>query len=179
MTRPWVSGVMLFGLVAVANAQPSGTNPVSDAIRGGWNGAKQSVTRAAEAMPDDKFAFRPTDKVRTFGEIVAHIAGANYIFCSAARGEKSPYSEDHFEKTLKTKGDILKAFAASNAYCDSAYSALNDRSAGEMIAAPFGGAKAARAGALMGNTGHLQEHYGNLVTYLRLNGLVPPSSAGQ
>jgi uncharacterized damage-inducible protein DinB len=164
--------------VATAHAQPS-PNPMSDAVREGWNGARGNVTRAAQAMPDDKYSFRPVSTVRTFGEIIAHIAGANYIFCSAARGEKPPYPEDHFEKSVKTKDEILKALEASNKYCDGAYTALNDRSAGETINAPFGGGKGVRAAALMGNTGHLQEHYGNLVTYLRINGLVPPSSAGQ
>lgn len=154
-------------------------NPVSDAVREGWNGAKRNLSRAADAMPEAKFGFKPVDTVRTFGQIVAHVAGANYIFCAAARGEKAPYAEDHFEKTATTKAAITKALGDSISYCDAAYTALDDRKAGEMIAAPFGSGKSARASALMGNTGHLQEHYGNLVTYLRINGIVPPSSAGQ
>ena len=178
MTRLFMTAFGLVLAAATSQAQP-GTNPVSDAVREGWNGAKANITRAAQAMPDDKYSFRPVASVRTFGEIIAHIAGANYIFCSAARGEKAPYSEDHFEKSAKTKADIVKAIDAANKYCDAAYAALADRSAGEMIAAPFGGGKGSRVAALMGNTGHLQEHYGNLVTYLRINGIVPPSSAGQ
>ena len=63
-------------------------NPISDAIRDGWNGAKRNLTRATEAMPDARFNFKPVDTVRTYGQIVAHVAGANYIFCAAARGEK-------------------------------------------------------------------------------------------
>jgi len=162
-------------LPSVAFAQ----NPISDAIRDGWNGAKGNLTRATAVMPDARFNFKPVDTVRTFGQIVAHVAGANYIFCAAARGEKAPFSEDHFEKTATTKAAIAKALADSIAYCDAAYESLDDRQAAEMVAAPFGSGKSARASALIGNTGHLQEHYGNLVTYLRINGIVPPSSSGQ
>lgn len=110
---------------------------------------------------------------------MAHVAGANYIFCAAARAEKSPYAEDHFEKSATTKAAVAKALADSIAYCDAAYQALDDRRAAEMVAAAFGNGKSARASALIGNTGHVQEHYGNLVTYLRINGIVPPSSSGQ
>jgi uncharacterized damage-inducible protein DinB len=163
----------------LTSAQGPGANPVSDAVREGWAGAKNNVTRAARAMPEDKFSFRPVASVRTFGEIVAHIAGANYIFCSTVRGEKAPFAEDHFEKSVTTKAEVLKALDAANAYCDAAYTSLSDRTAGEMIAAPFGSGKSSRVAALIGNTGHLQEHYGNLVTYLRINGVVPPSSTGQ
>ena len=174
MIRPTLVMLCLM-LPSVASAQ----NPISDAIRNGWNGAKGNLTRATDAMPDAKFNFKPVDTVRTYGQIVAHVAGANYIFCAAARGEKAPYAEDHFEKTATTKGAIAKALADSMAYCDAAYQALDDRRAAEMVAAPFGNGKAPRASALIGNTGHLQEHYGNLVTYLRINGIVPPSSSGQ
>ena len=174
MIRPTLALLCLM-LPSVAFAQ----NPISDAIRDGWNGAKRNLTRATEAMPDAKFSFKPVDTVRTYGQIVAHVAGANYIFCAAARGDKAPFAEDHFEKTATTKAAIAKALADSMAYCDAAYQSLDDRRAAEMVAAPFGSGKAARASALIGNTGHLQEHYGNLVTYLRINGIVPPSSSGQ
>jgi uncharacterized damage-inducible protein DinB len=163
----------------VAQNPPGGGNPVSSAIREGWNGAKQNLAGSAKVMPDEKYAFRPVQTVRTFGEILAHVAGANYIFCAAARGEKSPHAEDAFEKTAKTRAEIVKALEESFKYCDAAYAALDDRKAGESVVAPFGGGQTTRAAVLMGNTGHLQEHYGNLVTYLRINGLVPPSSAPQ
>lgn len=174
MLRPTLTMLCLL-LPSTAVAQ----NAVSDAIREGWDSAKRNLTRATEAMPDARFDFKPVDTVRTYGQIVAHVAGANYIFCAAARGEKAPYAEDHFEKTATTKAAIAKALADSIAYCDAAYKSLDDRRAAEMVAAPFGSGKSVRASALMGNTGHLQEHYGNLVTYLRINGIVPPSSSGQ
>src|SRR5688572_23564066 len=85
------------------HAQTSTANPVSDAIRAGWNGAKQNLLGSAKAMPEDKYNFKPVDTVRTYGQILAHTAGANYIFCAAARGEKSPHSEDAFEKSATTR----------------------------------------------------------------------------
>ena len=156
---------------------PTAANPISNAVRSDWNGVKQNVLKSASVMPADKYGFKPVATVRSYGQILAHLAGANYIFCAAAKGEKSPHAEDAFEKSATTAPAITKALQESIAYCDAAYAALDDRRAAETIDGPFGGGKTSRAAALMGNTGHLQEHYGNLVTYLRINGLVPPSSA--
>jgi hypothetical protein len=124
-------------------------------------------------MPEADYAFKPVDSVRSFGAILAHVAGANYVFCAAARDDKTTYEEDRIEKTAKTKAEIIKALNESIAYCDAAYNALTDKTAGEMTS---GGPRAQR---LIGNAGHLQEHYGNLVTYFRIKGMVPPSSRRQ
>ena len=169
--------LLSFVLPASALAQTPGAsktmsaNPISQAIRGDWNGAKRNVQRSATTMPEAKFGFKPVDTVRTYGQILAHIAGANYVFCAPARGEKTPYEEDYFEKSTKTKAEIVKALNDSIAYCDAAYTALTDRTAGETISN-----NTARAQRLIANAGHLQEHYGNLVTYFRIKGMVPPSS---
>lgn len=157
--------------VGVAAQAPA--NPISDAVRSRWNTAKRNMLGSAKVMPAEKYSFRPVDTVRTFGEMLAHVAGANYVFCAMARGEKAPHTEDEFEKTAKTPAAIIKALEGSIAYCDAAYSALTDATAGQMVS----GGKQSRIGVLMGNTTHNNEHYGNLVTYLRINGLVPPSSA--
>lgn len=171
-----VLAMTLLGAPLGAQA-PSAANPVASAVRSDWNGVKQNVLKSASIMPADKYGFKPVASVRSFGQILAHLAGANYIFCAAAKGEKSPHAEDTFEKSATTAPAIVKALQDSIAYCDAAYTALDDRRAIETIDGPFGGGKAPRVAALMGNTGHLQEHYGNIVTYLRINGLVPPSSA--
>jgi hypothetical protein len=176
-----ITGLVILALMLstplIAQSPTAGnSDPISQGIRDAWNGAKQNVLKSASLMPEAKFGFKPVDTVRTYGQILAHLAGANYIFCAAAKGEKSPFAEDDFEKTATTRAQIMKALEDSIKYCDGAYAALDDRKAAEMIDGPFGGGKSARASALMGNTGHLQEHYGNLVTYLRINGLVPPSS---
>jgi uncharacterized damage-inducible protein DinB len=160
--------------MAVSAQTPA--NPISDSIRAGWNTAKRNMLGSAKVMPQEKYGFKPVDTVRTFGQMLAHVAGANYVFCAAARGEKSPHAEEAFEKSATTAAAITKALEDSMAYCDAAYTALTDAKAAEVVNGAFGG-KDSRAGILIGNTGHNNEHYGNLVTYLRINGLVPPSSA--
>ena len=167
--------VALAVTVTAAEAQ----NPVSDGIRSSWNGAKRNINESAEQMPEEHYGFKPVDSVRTFGQILAHVAGASYVFCASAKGEKSPFAEDYFEKIEKTKAAIVKAVADSHAYCDGAYTALTDATAGQMVNNPFGTGQGSRAAQLIGNVGHDNEHYGNLVTYFRIKGMVPPSSKRQ
>jgi hypothetical protein len=162
---------IVLALPSVAPAQTPPADPISQSIRNAWTAAKRNITESATQMSEADYAFKPVDTVRSFGAILAHIAGANYVFCAPARGDKTEYEEDRIEKTAKTKAEIVKALNESIAYCDAAYTALTDKTAGEMISA-----NTARAQRLIGNAGHLQEHYGNLVTYFRIKGMVPPSS---
>ena len=158
---------------------PAPTDPISQSIRNAWAGAKRNIVESADQMPEADYAFKPVDSVRSFGAILAHVAGASYEFCAAAKGEKPAHAEDEFEKTAKTKAEIVKALDGAIAYCDGVYKTLDDAKAAQMVAGAFGGPQGARAANLIGNTNHFNEHYGNLVTYLRINGLVPPSSAPQ
>jgi uncharacterized damage-inducible protein DinB len=151
-------------------------NPLSDALRDQWNGTKKNIQESAEQMPEENYAFKPVDTVRTFGQILAHVAGASYVFCSAAKAEKSGVAENDFEKTATTKAAILKATTDAIAYCDGAFKALTDATAAQMVEGPFGGGSTPRAGVLIAQIGHDNEHYGNLVTYFRIKGMVPPSS---
>lgn len=179
MFNPQLMRVALVSLVFASPvfAQAPSPNPVSDAIRQSWAEARRNIAESATMMADADFAFKPVDTVRSFGAILAHVAGASYEFCAAARNAAPPHKEDEFEKSATTPAAIRKAVTDSLAYCDGAYTALTDKSAAEIGNAAFDSAgKAPRAAALIGNTGHLMEHYGNLVTYFRLKGLVPPSS---
>jgi uncharacterized damage-inducible protein DinB len=178
-----VLGLSVVVLIATAGAMAvqaqtrgGGAQPISDALRSSWDGAKKNIRDTADVVPENLYSYSPVPKtVRTLGQIIAHVAGANYVFCSAAKGEKSPKEENAFD-SLATKAAIVKAWTDSVAYCDAAFKGLTDRSAGETIDMPFGQGKGSRAAALLGNIGHLNEHYGNLVTYMRLNNIVPPSS---
>jgi uncharacterized damage-inducible protein DinB len=151
-------------------------NPVSAAIRQSWGEARRNIQESATQMPEADYAFKPVATVRSFGAILAHIAGASYEFCAAAKGQKPPHTEDEFEKSATTKAAITKALTEAIAYCDSAYTALTDKTAADIVTGAFGGGKEARASSLIGNVGHFNEHYGNLVTYFRIKGMVPPSS---
>jgi uncharacterized damage-inducible protein DinB len=165
----------LLALAAPARAQTA-SNPVSQSIKVAWDSAKRNISESADQMPDENYGFKPVDSVRTFGQILAHVAGVNYVFCGAATGDKTPRNEDDIEKAAKTKADIVKALKESLAYCDAAYTGLTDAKAAEIIELPFDMGKGARATLLIGNIGHVDEHYGNLVTYFRIKGMVPPSS---
>ena len=155
------------------------SNPITQALRNTWSEAKSNVRKSADVMPEAKYTFKPVDGVRTYGAILAHLAGAAYEFCAAAKGEQPPFTEAGVEKSATTKAAIVTALDGAIAYCDDVYKTLDDAKAAQLVAGAFGGPQAARAQNLIGNTGHFQEHYGNLVTYLRINGLVPPSSAPQ
>lgn len=167
--------------LAVPAAAPAQTatsaNPISSALRSEWSTAERYIKQSADVMDEANYSFKPVDSVRSFGAILAHVAGANYVFCSAAKGEKSPHAEDEFEKSATTKAQIVKALNDSLAYCDGVFAAATDQSLAEMV--PFGRRPVARAEALVGNISHLNEHYGNLVTYFRIKGIVPPSSRRQ
>lgn len=159
-------------------AQPAASaNPMTQALQNAWRGAKMNFRASADVMPEAKYGFKPVDSVRSYGAILAHVAGAAYEFCAAAKGEKPPHAEAEFEKSATTKAAIVKALDGSIAYCDEVYKGLTDAKAAQIVGGAFGGPAGARAANLIGNTVHFQEHYGNLVTYLRINGLVPPSSA--
>jgi len=165
--------------VGVVQAQTAAANPVSSSIRGDWKTIETYIKQSADLMEEANYSFKPVDSVRTFGAILAHVTGANYLYCAAAKGEKSPHAEQDFEKTLTAKADIVKALNESLAYCDTAYTAATDASIAQMGNAAFGSGQSTRASALIGNIGHLSEHYGNLVTYFRIKGIVPPSSRRQ
>jgi uncharacterized damage-inducible protein DinB len=169
-------------VVAVgAGAQPPASAPakgslISRLVQGAWAGAKRDIVESADQMPEANYTFKPVESVRTFGQIIAHVAGTNYLFCSAAKEEKSPFAEDYFEKNATTKTAIVKALKDSVAYCDATYAALTEASAAEMVKAPFGSNQVPRVAPLFSNVGHNVEHYGNLVTYFRIKGMVPPST---
>lgn len=135
-----------------------------------------NLSKSAEKVPAEVFDFKPTPEVRTFGQIMAHVADAQYMFCSAAKAEPNP-NKGSIEKTKLKREEITAAFKEATAYCQTAYDALNDKNGAEMV--KFGRGERSRMGVLMFNFMHNYEHYGNLVTYMRLKGIVPPSSEGR
>ena|SRR6187401_146376 len=163
-------------ILAFTATSAAAQNPVSDSLRSSWGGAKRNIKESAEQMTEANYNFKPSPDVRSFGEILAHVAGASYMFCAAAKGEKSPFAEEAFEKTATTKAAIVKVTNDAIAYCDGAYAAATDATLGQMVGNPFGSGQVARANPLIGQIGHNNEHYGNLVTYFRIKGVVPPSS---
>ena len=130
------------------------------------------IERAADKMPEKEYSFKPDPASRSFGQILGHIADANYLFCSPVLGENNP--SPGIEKNKTSKAELMAALRDAFAYCSRAYDALNDVNARELVKA-FGQERN-KLGVLWFNASHNLEHYGNLVVYMRLKGLVPPSS---
>jgi uncharacterized damage-inducible protein DinB len=130
------------------------------------------IDAAAGKMPEEQYAFKPDPAVRSFGQILGHIADANYLFCSTVLGENSP--SPGIEKTKTTKAELTAALHEAFSFCNRAYVSLTDASANETVKA-FGQERN-KLGALWFNASHNMEHYGNLVVYMRIKGYVPPSS---
>src|SRR5260370_27281673 len=127
---------------------------------------------AAEKMPEGNYSFKPTDPVRSYGQIVGHVADAQYHCCSLALGETNPGLK--IEQTKTTKADLVAALKDALAYCDKAYDGMTDASAIQTV--KLFGMDMPKFGVLNINNAHDMEHYGNLVTYMRLKNIVPPTS---
>jgi uncharacterized damage-inducible protein DinB len=147
-------------------------NPLSTWNRLAYARVKGILLKSAEKMPEENYSFKPVDTVRSYGQIVGHVADAQYIFCSLARGEKNPALD--IEHTKTSKADLIAALNAAFAYCDKAYDGMTDASAVQAI--KLFGNDAPRLSALTVNNMHDLEHYGNLATYMRMKNIVPPSS---
>lgn len=153
-----------------ANTQAANASVM--ASRGVWEIMTRYVTRAAEQMPEADYSFRPTATVRTFGELIGHIAGAQHMFCAAALGEAPP-AEDAVERSATTKEQLLQALRESTAHCERAYAQGDAATLGTV---ELFGRPQSRLAVLNLNAAHNGEHYGNIVTYMRIKGMVPPSS---
>ncbi len=150
---------------------PSASASVS-AVRANWQSVHNYVLRSAEQAPESLYAFKPVATVRSLGQLFAHIAGAEGMFCSMALGEPMK-GEEEFEKAAGNKAAMVAALKASGTYCERAY-AMTDAASQAMI--DVFGQQNSKLYALTMNATHDGEHYGNIVTYLRIKGMVPPSS---
>jgi uncharacterized damage-inducible protein DinB len=161
-------------IVFLASVLPAAaqSKALAEALKRHHDGVARNVVEAAEKMPEANYSFQATKEVRTFGGFVGHVANANYAFCSRAKGEPNPNKED-FEK-VTDKAKLVAAIKAAVAYCDPIYAAQTDASLSETISS--GQQQAVRGAILVQNASHNNEHYGNIVTYMRLKGLVPPST---
>ena len=153
-------------------AGPPQANPVSTFNKIAYTRIKAILISSAEKMPEENYNFKPTDAVRSYGQIVGHVADAQYNFCSMALGEKNPGLK--IEQTKTTKADLVAALKDAVAYCDKAYDTMTDASGMQTV--QLFGTDMPKFGVLNINNMHDMEHYGNLVTYMRLKNIVPPTS---
>ena len=168
--KSFIAAALFFTVVAGALAQTPAPGYTSTVARS-WTRIARLVAASAEAMPEAGYAFKPSPDVRTFGELIGHLAEEHYMICAGAKGEKNPKEGTSFEK-IAAKAELVKAINESIAYCNAVYAGAKDDAKSLQAASgsgtPFSG--------LLMNVTHDSEHYGNIVTYLRMKGIVPPSS---
>ena len=181
MKRLFTGFCLVVSAVACTPAPPPAPAPppstaIRDSIRGPYNTVKDDITKSLPLVPDNRLDFRPTPAVRSLGQLFGHVADANYLFCGVVAGSR-PEGTGKAEE-LKTKAELAKALADSFAFCDQAFDSLNDQTGGAAVTIDFiNNMPSTKLGVLAFNSAHDWEHYGNIVTYLRLNKIVPPSTA--
>jgi uncharacterized damage-inducible protein DinB len=169
-----LTGAFAF-VVLMAPAIAQAQNPWMASIKAQHDQTKGYILKTAEVIPENLYAFKATPDVRSVGQLLGHIADATNSICGGAGGGKAaPLGA---EKSMTTKAQLTKALADAFAVCDKVIAGMTDQQAAE-VTKFFVGTQSTRGMIIAFNTSHNMEHYGNLVTYMRLNKIVPPSSAG-
>jgi len=167
--------MMFAAVLGAACAIPSqAADTLSMEAKQAYNQIKTNITKMAEDMPEENYSFKPAPRVRTFAQILGHIAEEHYLYCGAVKGEEKAVD---VEKSKTAKAEVIAALKDSFAYCEAVYDGLTDATAVQMI--KRGQTQRTRLWIVWGNIVHDNSHYGNLVTYMRVKGLVPPSTEGQ
>ncbi len=164
---------ILLSLAGSCALHAQNASPMSAELKQMYTGVKNNLTKMAEKMPEENYSFKPVPEIRTFGQIIAHIADAQAGTCASVNGDQK--SVGAASKT--SKADLVAALKESFAICDAAYDSLTDETAGKMIKTRRG--ERSKMGALAGNVSHSNEEYGYLSVYMRLKSVVPPSSEGK
>ncbi|MGH9834609.1 MAG: DinB family protein [Blastocatellia bacterium] len=167
------ASAIAFAQTAQTTSPAQSANPMSTELKQMYTGVKNNLVKMAEKMPEEHYSFKATAEIRTFGQLVAHVADSQARTCSAVNGEQKAVNAG--SKT--TKADLVAALKESFAICDKAIDSLTDAKAGEMIT--MGQRQRSKLGALAGTTSHSNLEYGYMAVYLRLKGIVPPSSEGR
>ncbi|MGH9198358.1 MAG: DinB family protein [Acidimicrobiia bacterium] len=176
-----IAAALVLSGASGALAQPTDANPYTKGAQRQYQRIQDLIMRTAEKIGEDLYSFKPTPEVRSVAGVLGHVADANNLLCRGAKGQVD------FEKIMKdiasvqvhekktSKAEIIAALKESRGFCESVFAELTDQSGQETVSW-FGGEKMPKLMALTLNTNHSWEHYGNLVTYMRLKGIVPPSS---
>jgi uncharacterized damage-inducible protein DinB len=154
---------------------------IAEALDKNYARLECQLLQVAEAMPEDKFSFKPTPHLRTFGEQLRHVGAVQWVVGAALLNEKPSVNVgdgDSGPLFMTAKSEIVKYAQASFTYLRSAIKAINDANALEMIPHPFDpeNTRTERLALIVGYASHAWEHYGQMVVYQRMNGIVPPPS---
>jgi hypothetical protein len=170
------------GFAQAPEAKPAEHRTIAQVLDHGLAGVEKEFVSAAEAMPEDKYSFAPTNGefkgVRTFAQQVKHVAAVNYLVGAAILEEKPPVElgSENGPDSMKTKADIVKFIKDSFAYLHRAVGTINEGNLLSPVQSPFGEAKVTRLGMATLIAGHCFDHYGQMVEYLRMNSIIPPAS---
>jgi hypothetical protein len=174
---------LLIASMAWAGAKPKEEHrSVTQVLDRVVKNTEEEFVPAAEAMPEDKFGFAPTNGefkgVRTFAQQVKHVAAVNYEVGAAILEEKPPVdlNGEAGPASITTKADIIKYLKDSFAYVHKAMATINETNLTDTVRSPFGEGKVTRLGMACAVSWHAYDHYGQIVEYLRMNGIVPPAS---
>jgi uncharacterized damage-inducible protein DinB len=174
MRKRLLFATLLVPVITLAQGTtPAPANPIATSQNKMYTLLSGMVVAAAEKMPEANYAFKPVPDVRSFGQLVGHVADAQYYFCSSGAGETAP-ATGGIEKSKTSKADLVAALKDSVAYCTKVYGAMTDAKGSEMT--KMMNMDFARMTVLAGNIAHDYEHYGNMATYMRIKGIVPPTS---
>jgi hypothetical protein len=175
---PTLFACVAFGQAAKSSERP-GVSQIEDRLVGR---VERTLVRIANAMPEDKYSFAPTNGefkgVRTFGEMVKHVAGSNYSMGAAILKEDIPADVDKSFDSIAGKTDLMKLLKGSFTYLHRALSSINEKNETELIKSPDSATPLARLEVADLALWHSWQHYGQLVEYLRMNGITPPTSGG-
>src|SRR2546423_744419 len=160
---------LIIALTAACACALQAQNPLSTETKAGYTAIKNNLLKMAEKMPEENYSFKPTPAIRTFGQLVGHVADSQLRTCSTINGE----AKQGGAGSKTSKADLEAALKASFDECDKAYDSLNDEAASKMV--KIGQRESTKLGALMRNVVHDNEEYGYMAVYLRLKGVVPPS----
>ena len=165
--------LLLAAIVAAPAAAQTPTDPLSAALKRQWDGIALNLKESAEVVPADRYSFRPSQDVKTFAGEMGHAANTHYFFCARIKGEPNPNKNDYEKET--SKDVLVKAVIASNDYCSALFSGATDKWLMEMVGQ--GAQMQPRAAVLAAHIAHSNETYGTIVPYMRMSGIVPPSTA--
>ena len=164
--------VMIFAAALVFGCclQAQTTNPLTTEAKRAFDNVSNNLLRAADKMPEENYTFKPVPEIRSWGELMAHTADSAASYCGRAKGEQKSVGA----ASKKTKAEIVAALKEALDYCDTVYDSLTDATVVQMIQGR--GGQNSRLSVLNGNLSHMNEEYGYAAVYLRLKGIVPPSS---
>ena len=168
--------------LALAQAKADEHPTVTKVLDSRISGVEGEFVPAAEAMPEDKYSFAPSNGefkgVRTFAQQVKHVAAVNYMIGAAILVEKPPVElgGENGPDAMTSKADIVKLLKDSFAYLHKAAGSIGEKNMIEPVKSPFGGGNTTRLGLATMVVGHCFDHYGQMVEYLRMNGIIPPAS---